>query len=603
MSKLHEINTEERNDYLIRKKIVKYMLTGVMTTVALQLGNVVDAMIVGNLIGSLGNGAITASTPYLYVLQAAAILLGSGGALAVAVLLGKRDIQNAGRVMAFCMMASVVYPLIISMLSPVLIPGFLQLTHAGPELGKMIKSVITVYSFGMPILSFVMVMAYLINVDNNPSVSAAIHITANVVNLTLDFILVKFTPLGMTGAALSTILGYFVAGVIFIPMYIKSPNRMVKISFRGAFKNIPLIQTTIKNGLPNLYFLIMTVISVQIINSAVIKSLGDDYFSAYSVANNTQLIVQMFLNGISSVIASVAGVLYGEKDYYGMRRVLKRVLKTALLTGAVIMLVFLIIPKSIASLYGFKNEALLPELNSGLRIFALSFGFFILNAVSQNYYRTIGQIFLSMLSSSLELVIFKIPFMLLGLRYFGFKGLFSAIIFSELLTFAFLNLIRIILQVVGKVPQKGFMAIPEKNEGNICDITIVGNNETAVDISEKIIDYCLAEKIPRDKAQVLGIAAEELVSNIGKYGYKDNEKKYIDICLTGSGDRYYLRIRDDGIPFDPTSYEAPEHDKYKITGLELVRQIAVKMNYMRAISLNNTIIEIDCAEDGGASDE
>ena len=48
----------ERNDNLIKKKIYKYMVTGVMTTIALQLGNVVDAMIVGNLIGSLGNGAI-----------------------------------------------------------------------------------------------------------------------------------------------------------------------------------------------------------------------------------------------------------------------------------------------------------------------------------------------------------------------------------------------------------------------------------------------------------------------------------------------------------------------------------------------------------------
>ena len=83
------------------------MLTGVMTTVALQLGNVVDAMIVGNLIGSLGNGAITAGTPYVYVLQAAAILLGSGGAVTMAILLGKRDLENAGRVMGFSMVISI----------------------------------------------------------------------------------------------------------------------------------------------------------------------------------------------------------------------------------------------------------------------------------------------------------------------------------------------------------------------------------------------------------------------------------------------------------------------------------------------------------------
>jgi len=112
----------ERNDYLIRKKIYKYMLTGVMVTVALQLGNVVDAMIVGNLLGSIGNGAISASTPYIYTLQAATILLGSGGAVCVAVLLGKRDAENAGRVFSFCMILSVAYPLVFTCLSPFTLP-------------------------------------------------------------------------------------------------------------------------------------------------------------------------------------------------------------------------------------------------------------------------------------------------------------------------------------------------------------------------------------------------------------------------------------------------------------------------------------------------
>lgn len=54
------------------------MLTGVMTTVALQLVNVVDAMIVRNLLGSIGNAAVSAALPYTYMLQVAMILFSSG---------------------------------------------------------------------------------------------------------------------------------------------------------------------------------------------------------------------------------------------------------------------------------------------------------------------------------------------------------------------------------------------------------------------------------------------------------------------------------------------------------------------------------------------
>ena len=594
----------ERNDYLIRKKIVKYMLTGVMTTVALQLGNVVDAMIVGNLIGSLGNGAITAGTPYVYVLQAAAILLGSGGAVTMAILLGKRDLENAGRVMGFSMVISILYPLIFVCLSPVLIPAFLNLCGASGELLSMIKDMITVYTFGMPVLSFAITMAYLMNIDNHPTLSAVMHITANVVNLISDFLLLKLTPLGMKGAALSTVLGYLVAGLIFIPIYFKSSNRMVKIDFTKIFRGNKYILVTCKNGLPNLVNLIMTVISISLINSVVLKSLGDDYFSAYSVINNTQLIVQMFLNGVTSVIASVAGVLYGEKDFYGMRRVLKRVLGAVAVVCAALMLLFIIAPKLLAKLYGFDNETIMPELLLGLRVFSLSFLFYAFNAMAQNYYRTIGQTMLSSISIALQMIVIKIPLMLLGLKIHGFIGLFVTLIFSEIIAFLILNAVRLILQLAGKVPKKGFMAIPVKNSGNICDFTISGKDGSALDVTEKVIAYCREENLPSETALQLGVAVEELILNIEDHGYKDKKSKYIDVCLSKNGDRYYLRLRDDGIPFDPTSYESKEeHDEDEITGLELIRKLALKITYMRVLNLNNTIIEIEKGAIGGKAND
>lgn len=582
----------ERNDYLIRKKIYKYMLTGVMVTVALQLGNVVDAMIVGNLLGSIGNGAISASTPYIYTLQAATILLGSGGAVCVAVLLGKRDAENAGRVFSFCMILSVAYPLVFTCLSPFTLPLYRNMLGASGQLAEMVSSVTLVYSLGMPILSFVVVMAYLINVDNHPSISANMHITANVVNLVLDYILVKFTPLGITGAAMSTVLGYLVAGIIFIPMYYKSKDRMVTPVIKGLFSGSEYFLTTCKNGFPNLINLIMTVISVSLINATILRALGEGYFSAYAVVNNTQLIVQMFLNGISSVIASVAGVLYGEKDYFGMRKVFSRVLKSALIIGIAIMVIFLAFPQLIAGMYGFDNDDVRAELYMGLRLFSLSFCFFILNAISQNYYRTIGRTVLSTLSVSLEILLVRVPLMFLGMKTFGFVGLFGAVIISEIITFGLINLIRLIRQKLKPTSEKGFLMIPKVNAEEICDFTVKGSDLEAVEVSQRIIDYCMKEGLGADKAKAMGIAAEELISNIGRYGYKDPAEKYIDVCLSKRGDKFYMRLRDDGIPFDPVSYEPKEHEPYEIGGLEMLKKLAVKMTYMRVINLNNTIIEI-----------
>ena len=58
----------ERNANLINKKIHQYILPGVLMTVAMQLGNVVDGMIVGNLLGSSAMAAIEISMPVLLFL-------------------------------------------------------------------------------------------------------------------------------------------------------------------------------------------------------------------------------------------------------------------------------------------------------------------------------------------------------------------------------------------------------------------------------------------------------------------------------------------------------------------------------------------------------
>ncbi len=86
----------ERNAFLINKKIHQYILPGVLMTVAMQLGNVVDGMIVGNMLGPEAMAAIELSMPVLLLLQMPAMMLAMGGAAEAAVLLGRRETGQAG---------------------------------------------------------------------------------------------------------------------------------------------------------------------------------------------------------------------------------------------------------------------------------------------------------------------------------------------------------------------------------------------------------------------------------------------------------------------------------------------------------------------------
>ena len=158
----------ERNAFLINKKIHQYILPGVLMTVAMQLGNVVDGMIVGNMLGPEAMAAIELSMPVLLLLQMPAMMLAMGGAAEAAVLLGRRETGQAGGIFTASLVAGVGLALVFALMTPVL-PGILSQALAGNEkMAALVKPYIAVNFGGIPILTAAIICCYFMNTDNHP---------------------------------------------------------------------------------------------------------------------------------------------------------------------------------------------------------------------------------------------------------------------------------------------------------------------------------------------------------------------------------------------------------------------------------------------------
>ena len=181
----------ERNAFLINKKIHQYILPSVLMTVAMQLGNVVDGMIVGNILGPDAMAAIEISMPVLLVLQMPAMMLAMGGAAEAAVLLGKRSTQEADGVFSASLAAGLLLSVIFALFTPFL-PGVLAMALSGNGvMAALVEPYIAVNFGGIPILTLAIIFCYFMNADNHPQLGSALFIIANVVNLALDLIFLK----------------------------------------------------------------------------------------------------------------------------------------------------------------------------------------------------------------------------------------------------------------------------------------------------------------------------------------------------------------------------------------------------------------------------
>jgi anti-sigma regulatory factor (Ser/Thr protein kinase) len=85
----------------------------------------------------------------------------------------------------------------------------------------------------------------------------------------------------------------------------------------------------------------------------------------------------------------------------------------------------------------------------------------------------------------------------------------------------------------------------------------------------------------------LCVAFDESLSNIVKYGYRDDARHEISVRLEIAGAETVAEIADDGVPFDPLSAPPPRLeggiDERPIGGLGiyLVRQLMDEVSYAR----------------------
>ena len=589
----------ERNSFLIHKKIHQYILPGVLMTVAMQLGNVVDGMIVGNLLGPDAMAAIELSMPVLLLLQLPALTLAMGGAAEAAVLLGKRKMEEAGGVFTASLAAGGVISCLFALLTPIL-PGTLAYALAGnAQMAALVKPYIAVNFGGIPILTVAIVFCYFMNADNHPQLGSALFLIANGVNLALDILFIKGFHMGMAGSALSTVIGYL-TGMVTVVFYFRSKHRMLKFSGHGkvpesAGKKAGVLmygKMAMRAGIPSAAFTLMSALKSVIINSVIVRFLGNDSMAVYSVCANAVLIAELCVGGIIGLIPNIAGILYGERDYYGIRALCKRVLAYSYLTIALLLLLFLLFPQWIAGLFGISGGELFRMCISALRIFAFSFPFYVYNKFLMSYYQTIIQPKLSTVITVLQGFVVVVPFTLAGMFWQGLPGVCAAAVVSEAFTILLSVLYRMAGQRISRFPSGGRYMLPEVKEEIFLDFSIENHLEDVIKLRDALFVFCAENGIREKDAKLIGLALEEICANIVRYGYREDKKNFIDISLTIQDGSYILRIRDDGVPFDPLEYQAEEKESDEIVlgGIALIRKMMSDFQYMRVLNMNNTIM-------------
>lgn len=578
---------DNRNNRLLNAKLNKYIIPGIMMSLALQLGNIVDTIFVSNLIGVEAMSAVTMSLPVETIVQLTGYCLGVGGSIAVGNMLGKRDKEGASKLFSATFMVTLVVGLLFSICALGAAGPIARLLVSGDGiLTTYTRDYIRISMFGAPVIGIGLMMVSYLGVENHPELASVYLILANVINLILDYIFLKFTPLGITGASLSTVLGFLFAMVVFIA-YVRSEKR--NISFvRLKAKDFSIIKEAIITGVPMLVFMATNFIKSLGLNTIIMNQVGEEGMAVFTVCDNVLLIVEMLTGGIIGVIPNVAGILFGEKDYVGIRVLCKKMLKYSYIVLAVIFVFIMLFTHQITVLFGSGGGELGAQMIQALRIFALCVAPYLWNKFIISYYESIEETAIASFVTFLENAVAVLPATFIGIYIWkqidgiGIDGIAIGFVATEIITV-------IAAMIFRKIKHKNstFYIVPDKNPGINLDFSIKSTMEEAGTVNRKIMDFCKKNNVSGNKANLAAVCAEEMTVNIIKFGGKTSN--WIDINLCLEEDICRLRIRDNGINFNPLEYTY-DHEEFDIHGIELVKKISKSMDYIRAIDMNNTII-------------
>mgnify|MGYP002609510483 CR=1 FL=1 len=255
-------------------------------------------------------------------------------------------------------------------------------------------------------------------------------LTGAVLNTILDPLFIFGFHMGMAGAALATIIGQIISGIMVI-VYL-TRFKTVHLSLH-SLKPIPshLKAITALGMAP--FFNQMAMMVVQIVMNNILRYYGaqSHYGSEIPLAScgivmKTNAILLAVIIGISQGSQPIIGFNYGAKQYERVRGVYRLAITWNLVVSGIGFLLFQLFPRHIISIFGTGEPLYFEFAIRFLRIFLFMV---IINGVqllSSNFFAAIGKPVKGVILSLTRQVFFLVPLLLILPLFFGIDGIMFA---------------------------------------------------------------------------------------------------------------------------------------------------------------------------------
>ncbi len=386
--------------------IIKFAIPMLIGNVFQQLYNVVDAIVVGNFIGSEALSAVGASFPIIFLMISLFIGIASGTTIIIAQYYGAKQYENIKTAADTLYIIVFAASIIISIVGLAFNEQIFRLIKLPEEIIPSAKIYFNIYVAGIfTVFGFNATSSILRGLGDSKTPLYFLML-ATILNIILDLLFVLVFRWGITGVAVATVVSEGVAFVATI-LYLNRTHEIIHFSlFKLKFDKDIFIRS-LKIGLPTGFqhtFVSLGMVALY----RIVNVFGTPTIAAYSVAGRIDAFAIMPAMNFSMALTTFVGQNIGAKKPERVKNGLKVTFGITSLMSVCFTIIALIFGRQLMGLFTPDLEIIeigynyLVIVSSCYILFSTMFSF---NAV----FRGAGDTLIPMFTTLFSLWIIRVP--------------------------------------------------------------------------------------------------------------------------------------------------------------------------------------------------
>ncbi len=350
----------------------RFLWSSILIALSACLGNVVDSIIVGNLIGEDGVSAINLSKPITQFLFTISMLLSTGASMLVGMELGKKNYDRAADIFTLSTIGCLVFSLLVALCGVAFTDTITGWLCSHEDLSQATRDYLYPLLIGTPAYMMGWAMANMVGVDGSPRLVSIAILIDNAVNLSLDIVFIQWLGWGIEGSSSATVIGHIV-GIVIMFWHFRYPDHHLRLFWGKAGEIVGTLSQMVSQGAPLALASISLTALLYSANNIVLSTIGRTGIFAFSVCMNILYIYNLFLSGTCRTIQSLGAIQVGKGDNEKFRLVIRKSFEFITVAMLISCAVIWLFPETITRFFGASEEAFVVEGVRALRIFAFSF--------------------------------------------------------------------------------------------------------------------------------------------------------------------------------------------------------------------------------------